>query len=56
MTGSETRSHDVSADLSKDYSDALKREKKLKSRIQELVLALENLSRNYSEIRNSVDC
>jgi uncharacterized protein YukE len=51
MTGSETRSHDVSADLSKDYSDALKREKKLKSRIQELVLALENLSRN-SEIRH----
>lgn len=51
LTGSDTRSHEASADLSKDYSDALKREKKLKSRIQELVLALENLSRN-SEIRH----
>ncbi|XP_052084753.1 colorectal mutant cancer protein-like isoform X2 [Mytilus californianus] len=42
---------DMSNDLSKDYNEALRREKKMKSRIQELVLALENLSRN-SEIRH----
>ncbi|XP_063437691.1 colorectal mutant cancer protein-like isoform X2 [Mytilus trossulus] len=42
---------DISSDLTKDYNEALRREKKMKSRIQELVLALENLSRN-SEIRH----
>ncbi|CAG2197141.1 Colorectal mutant cancer protein [Mytilus edulis] len=42
---------DMSSDLTKDYNEALRREKKMKSRIQELVLALENLSRN-SEIRH----
>ncbi|CAC5416920.1 Colorectal mutant cancer protein [Mytilus coruscus] len=42
---------DISSDLSKDYNEALRREKKMKSRIHELVLALENLSRN-SEIRH----
>ncbi|XP_071140232.1 colorectal mutant cancer protein-like isoform X1 [Mytilus edulis] len=42
---------DMSSDLTKDYNEALRREKKMKSRIHELVLALENLSRN-SEIRH----
>jgi len=50
MSLSDYRSHD-GADLGHDLMDALKREKKLKARVQELVLTLEKLSRN-SEIRH----
>lgn len=44
-------SHDLPDGLSRDLSEALQRERKLKSRVQELVVALEKLSRN-SEIRH----
>ncbi|KAK3590872.1 hypothetical protein CHS0354_033800 [Potamilus streckersoni] len=47
---SEIRSYD-STDLARELTEALKREKRLKSRVQELVSALEKLSRN-SEIRH----
>ncbi|KAL3885546.1 hypothetical protein ACJMK2_025597 [Sinanodonta woodiana] len=47
---SEIRSHD-STDFARELTEALKREKRLKSRVQELVAALEKLSRN-SEIRH----
>ncbi|XP_071098692.1 colorectal mutant cancer protein-like isoform X1 [Haliotis cracherodii] len=40
-----------SSDIAQDLCDALKREKKLKSRVQELVSTLEKISRN-SEIRH----
>lgn len=44
-------SHDLPDGLGRDLSEALQRERKLKSRVQELVVALEKLSRN-SEIRH----
>ncbi|KAJ8311750.1 hypothetical protein KUTeg_011105 [Tegillarca granosa] len=50
VTLAELRSHDPS-DIAQDLSEAFKREKKLKSRVQELVVTLEKLSRN-SEIRH----
>jgi hypothetical protein len=50
ITLAELRSHDTSQ-VSQDLSEALKREKKLKLRVQELVSTLEKLSRN-SEIRH----
>nr|XP_034320672.1 colorectal mutant cancer protein-like isoform X1 [Crassostrea gigas] len=54
--GSETplankMSHDLTDGSGRDLSEALQRERKLKSRVQELVVALEKLSRN-SEIRH----
>lgn len=54
--GSETplankMSHDLPDGSGRDLSEALQRERKLKSRVQELVVALEKLSRN-SEIRH----
>lgn len=44
-------SHDLTDGSGHDLSEALQRERKLKSRVQELVVALEKLSRN-SEIRH----
>lgn len=44
-------SHDFPEGSGRDLSEALQRERKLKSRVQELVVALEKLSRN-SEIRH----
>ncbi|XP_048749887.2 colorectal mutant cancer protein-like isoform X2 [Ostrea edulis] len=44
-------SHDFQEGSSQDLLEALQRERKLKSRVQELVVALEKLSRN-SEIRH----
>jgi len=48
ITLAELRSHDAS-DIARDLQEALRREKKLKCRVQELVTALEKLSKN-SEI------
>lgn len=45
------KSHDLPEGSSQDLYEALQRERKLKSRVQELVIALEKLSRN-SEIRH----
>ena len=45
------KSHDLPEGWSRDLHEALQRERKLKSRVQELVIALEKLSRN-SEIRH----
>ncbi len=50
ITLAELRSHDVT-EIARDLSESLKREKKLKSRVQELVVTLEKLSRN-AEIRH----
>nr|XP_022311817.1 colorectal mutant cancer protein-like isoform X1 [Crassostrea virginica] len=45
------KSHDLPEGSSQELYEALQRERKLKSRVQELVIALEKLSRN-SEIRH----
>ncbi|KAK3093091.1 hypothetical protein FSP39_010966 [Pinctada imbricata] len=50
FTMGECRSHDP-VEITIELNNALKREKKLKARVQELVIALEKLSRN-SEIRH----
>ena len=50
ITLAELRSHDASQ-IAQDLSEALKREKRLKVRVQELVATLEKLSKN-SEIRH----
>ena len=50
VTLAEFRSHDASA-IANDLADALRRERKLKARVQELVTTLEKLSRN-AEIRH----
>ena len=50
MTLAELRSHDPSQ-VAQDLAEALKREKRLKSRVQELVATVEKLSKN-SEIRH----
>ena len=50
ITLAELRSHN-STEIAQDLQEALRREKKLKARVQELMLTLEKLSKN-SEIRH----
>ena len=50
ITLAELRSHN-SMEIAQDLQEALKREKKLKARVQELVLTVEKLSKN-SDIRH----
>lgn len=50
MTLADLRSHDTSQ-VAQDLGEALKREKRLKTRVQELVATVEKLSKN-SEIRH----
>ncbi len=50
ITLAELRSHDTSQ-LAQDLAESLKREKKQKSRVQELMISLEKISKN-SDIRH----
>lgn len=50
MSLADLQSHDIT-DMMRELTDALRREKKLKHQVSELVGALEKLSRN-SEIRH----
>ena len=50
ITLAELRSHDTTQ-IAQDLSEALKREKRLKTRVQELMVSLEKISKN-ADIRH----